>query len=504
MRTLPILWRMAEDLRRLAMPSSPLFDYPWITNYRWVPPAASQLNHVMDMNFDKIGKHGYQVSMNVSEFKPEQLTVKVIDNSVIVEGKSEENDNNNGYVSRHFIRRFSLPQGYVADNAISTLSSDGVLTVNVPKPPEIEEKAREIPIQRTGSPTEKAQESEQAKRDSEKKRPPHSAFFAVSLTTIPSMGSVAALPATAADVAALSNATSSTTLTSADATCVCVSAVSISISPSRAASAISVEFDTTLGSISATKPLSLECNVNTAIVEVEMMLFFTTIVFVELALVSSPAIVSAVTVLVEFPAALSTPFVTIEPFFHINKMSSLPLILSLADDLNRLSMAASPFYDPSLYYARHPLALLTGEQQQQLRNRDLFNADQVSTIGKDGFQVCMDVQQFKPNELVVKVADNCIIVEGKHEEREDDRGFISRHFVRRYALPKGYDPNKVLSTLSSDGVLTVNVPKPAIEDKPNERVIQIQQVGPAHLNVKENPKEINEESAEKDSKQSKL
>ncbi|KAI9587996.1 hypothetical protein GQX74_003842 [Glossina fuscipes] len=139
------------------------------------------------------------------------------------------------------------------------------------------------------------------------KRPPHSAFFAVSLTTIPSMGSVAALPATAADVAALSNATSSTTLTSADATCVCVSAVSISISPSRAASAISVVFDTTLGSISATKPLSLECNVNTAIVEVEMMLFFTTIVFVELALVSSPAIVSAVTVLVEFPAALSTP-----------------------------------------------------------------------------------------------------------------------------------------------------------------------------------------------------
>uniref|UniRef100_D3TN88 Alpha crystallin n=1 Tax=Glossina morsitans morsitans TaxID=37546 RepID=D3TN88_GLOMM len=184
-------------------------------------------------------------------------------------------------------------------------------------------------------------------------------------------------------------------------------------------------------------------------------------------------------------------------------MSSLPLILSLADDLNRLSMAASPFYDPSLYYARHPLALLTGEPQQ-LRGRDLFNADQASTVGKDGFQVCMDVQQFKPNELVVKVADNCIIVEGKHEERQDDHGSISRHFVRRYTLPKGYDPNKVQSTLSSDGVLTVNVPKPAIEDKSNERVIQIQQVGPAHLNVKENPKEVNEESAEKDSKQSKL
>uniref|UniRef100_A0A1A9W4C8 SHSP domain-containing protein n=1 Tax=Glossina brevipalpis TaxID=37001 RepID=A0A1A9W4C8_9MUSC len=184
-------------------------------------------------------------------------------------------------------------------------------------------------------------------------------------------------------------------------------------------------------------------------------------------------------------------------------MSTLPLILSLADNLNRLSMAGSPFYDPSLHYARHPLALLTGEPQQ-LRFRDMSNVGPVSTIGKDGFQVCMDVQQFKPNELLVKTVDNCIIVEGKHEEREDDHGFISRHFVRRYALPKGYDPNKVVSTLSSDGVLTINVPKPEIEDKPNERVVQIQQVGPAHLNVKNNTEENNIESAEKDSKQSKL
>jgi len=36
-------------------------------------------------------------------------------------------------------------------------------------------------------------------------------------------------------------------------------------------------------------------------------------------------------------------------------------------------------------------------------------------------------------------------------------------------------------------VLTVSIPKPqAIEDKSKERVIQIQQVGPAHLNVKPN------------------
>lgn len=171
-------------------------------------------------------------------------------------------------------------------------------------------------------------------------------------------------------------------------------------------------------------------------------------------------------------------------------MANLPLLLSLADDLGRLSLASSPFY-----HLRHPTCLaLTGvDQPNQLRCYDKKSSGPISTIGKDGFQLCMDVQHFKPSELKVKVVDDSVIVEGQHEEREDDHGYISRHFVRRYALPKGYDPNQVLSTLSSDGVLTVSVPKPQIEDKPsNERHIPIQQVGPAHLNVKENPEVIKE------------
>lgn len=165
MRTLPILWRMAEDLRRLALPSSPLFEYPFATTYRVASPW-NQLNRMMQEDLAKINKDGYQVSINVSEFKPEELTVKAIDNHVIVEGKSEEQHDDNGYVSRHFIRRLALPNGFEADNAISTLSSDGVLTVSVPKP-QIEEKAREIPIQRMETPSLKSKEP--AADDSTKK-----------------------------------------------------------------------------------------------------------------------------------------------------------------------------------------------------------------------------------------------------------------------------------------------------------------------------------------------
>lgn len=109
-----------------------------------------------------------------------------------------------------------------------------------------------------------------------------------------------------------------------------------------------------------------------------------------------------------------------------------------------------------------------------------------TTIGKEGFQASINVQQFKPDEITVKTIDNTVVIEGKHEERQDEHGYVSRHFVRKYVLPEGYDPAQVVSTLSSDGVLTVKAPPPkeAIQNK--ERVVEIQHTGPAHLNVEEN------------------
>lgn len=94
---------------------------------------------------------------------------------------------------------------------------------------------------------------------------------------------------------------------------------------------------------------------------------------------------------------------------------------------------------------------------------------------KDKYEVSVDVQQFAPEEIAVKTfGDNTIVVEGKHEERPDQHGYIARHFVRRYELPEGHNANEAVSNLSSDGVLTITVPKigeKAIESK--ERIIPI-------------------------------
>ena len=111
----------------------------------------------------------------------------------------------------------------------------------------------------------------------------------------------------------------------------------------------------------------------------------------------------------------------------------------------------------------------------------------VKPAKSDGFQVCLDVLHFTPDEISVKTVDRTIIVEAKHEEREDEYGFVSRQFTRRYILPEGCYPEDVVSTLSSDGVLTIKAPK---KEGTNVRVIPVQPVGPAHLTVgKEEGKE---------------
>lgn len=79
--------------------------------------------------------------------------------------------------------------------------------------------------------------------------------------------------------------------------------------------------------------------------------------------------------------------------------------------------------------------------------------------GKDKYEICLNVKDFGPKEISVKTADGFIVIEGKHEEKKDELGFISRHFVRRYALPEECSAEKVESRLSHGGVLTITAPR---------------------------------------------
>uniref|UniRef100_A0A8C5DKQ8 Heat shock protein beta-1-like n=1 Tax=Gouania willdenowi TaxID=441366 RepID=A0A8C5DKQ8_GOUWI len=89
-----------------------------------------------------------------------------------------------------------------------------------------------------------------------------------------------------------------------------------------------------------------------------------------------------------------------------------------------------------------------------------FNNGAMNHHGKKipKWKVSMDVALFSPAEISVSIRDGFLEVKGKHEERPDQHGFTARCFTRKYRLPGDADVTKVNSTLSADGVLTVEVP----------------------------------------------
>ncbi|XP_030756449.1 heat shock protein 27-like [Sitophilus oryzae] len=132
------------------------------------------------------------------------------------------------------------------------------------------------------------------------------------------------------------------------------------------------------------------------------------------------------------------------------------------------------FYAPRLLDQIQPIDILALISKQQTED-DLKNRLEKNLSiqhDKDKFQAIIDVQQFKPEELTVKVnKDRTVTVEGKHEEKQDEHGFISRHFVRKYLLPEDCDVNQVISKLSSDGVLSITAPK-----KPQANQVEFVQI----------------------------
>lgn len=121
---------------------------------------------------------------------------------------------------------------------------------------------------------------------------------------------------------------------------------------------------------------------------------------------------------------------------------------------------------------RHLLSLY----QHPLLQRQQSQQKQGIVEKTDDFVISVDVQHFAPEDITVKVVDNFLEVEAKHDERPDNHGFIYRYFKRRYPIPEGYNTDSIVPKLSSDGVLTVRAPK--LQNEQKERVIPIIHTGP--------------------------
>ncbi|XP_061658810.1 heat shock protein beta-1 [Syngnathoides biaculeatus] len=135
-----------------------------------------------------------------------------------------------------------------------------------------------------------------------------------------------------------------------------------------------------------------------------------------------------------------------------------------ADDIASYPWTHWPGYiRPEMASVMYPGAVMA--QQARALSRQMSTGMSEIKQTQDNWKVSLDVNHFSPEELVVKTKDGVVEITGKHEERKDEHGFVSRCFTRKYTLPSSANVEKVTSSLSPDGVLTVEAPlaKPAIE-----------------------------------------
>lgn len=109
---------------------------------------------------------------------------------------------------------------------------------------------------------------------------------------------------------------------------------------------------------------------------------------------------------------------------------------------------------------------LKSEVEKQKMNQSLCDGDESAekllnsiTLSDSEYKISLDVSVFSPEEITVKVKEHEIIICGEHEERQDEFGFVSRQFKRRFILPDIYDADTISSTLSDDGKLTIKAEK---------------------------------------------
>ncbi|KAI1294854.1 Alpha-crystallin A chain [Halotydeus destructor] len=92
----------------------------------------------------------FQVNLDVSHFKPEELTVtQSPDGFLIIKGQHKERTDDHGFISREFTRRYLLPKDVEMDMMACSLSPSGVLGVSAPKRAQHSELAlhdRNVPI----------------------------------------------------------------------------------------------------------------------------------------------------------------------------------------------------------------------------------------------------------------------------------------------------------------------------------------------------------------------
>ncbi|KAK6975361.1 heat shock protein Hsp-12.2 [Biomphalaria glabrata] len=132
--------------------------------------------------------------------------------------------------------------------------------------------------------------------------------------------------------------------------------------------------------------------------------------------------------------------------------------------LARLADELSGNYDPG-YSFNH---VSSGDDRAIARR---YGDSEIHNTDKE-FRVRMDLHHYKPEEVKITSDNTKITINAKHEEKQDNHGFVSREITRIYKLPENVDPSSISSTMNAHGILNIRVQKKALEES-KETVIPV-------------------------------
>nr|UQK61751.1 small heat shock protein [Phoronis australis] len=117
-----VMEEMQRDLDR-AFPARHGYGPGWWGPRHGVISAESALPEI------KFTDGEFRVRVDVQHYTPEEIGVKIADNTIKISGKHETKHDDYGMVAREFTREFSIPEEIDQESLECQISEDGFLTV---------------------------------------------------------------------------------------------------------------------------------------------------------------------------------------------------------------------------------------------------------------------------------------------------------------------------------------------------------------------------------------
>ncbi|CAK9292173.1 unnamed protein product [Gordionus sp. m RMFG-2023] len=87
-----------------------------------------------------------------------------------------------------------------------------------------------------------------------------------------------------------------------------------------------------------------------------------------------------------------------------------------------------------------------------------YHRQEEPILDTPGFKLTFDMKDYVPEEIKVKVLGGSLRIEAKHMENSPEKGSIVREFSREYVIPAHVEPDQLRSSLSNMGILTIEAP----------------------------------------------